>query len=252
MLPPKIVFCASQGRVGTKYLSYILGLFDRAASLHEPEPNFAKEMLPAQTDPQVAIDFLRDKKLPAIKKFSDHSLYAETSHMWCFGLLEAWLGEDIRPVPDLVILDRPLRKIASSMHALGLVPGQNNWYVNPFGPGALTKWRDGRSWNNYQKAYAYCLEIEERKKRFAGLVRQQGGKVSRTTAIELSTWKGLFRLKKELGLPRLRLPQLYRFAFLKGQRLNNQNYAKKEVRPEALDETQLETWETELLGFRIA
>lgn len=228
-LPPNIVACLSQGRSGTKYLNRVLGLFTDIASLHEPQPDFTAESAAAQYDPGIAEKFVLQKKIPALSRFADFRHYAETSHMWCAGVAEAWISLGITPVIDAIVLNRDTSLIARSMYELGIVPGVDPWYFDPLASRCLLEHSGHDNWGNYHRCYAYCLEIEARKRHLGRLISAAGGRVVSFHLEELSTWRGLFRLRKELDLPRLRANRIYSFCFLKRMKVNNQSYVKRTV-----------------------
>ncbi len=120
-LPNRFIFTISSGRSGTKHLTRILGSFPEVGALHEPAPNFLQEMRVAQLDFEIAQRFLDDKKLPQLS-LAKEKIFAEISHMWCKGLLQAWLLREDLPVPDVVILDRSLRSVALSILRLETTP----------------------------------------------------------------------------------------------------------------------------------
>ncbi len=228
-LPPKVIVCLSQGRSGTKYLSRVMSLFPGTAVYHEPQPDFTDRSLAAQGDNRIALNFLLEAKLPAIGRASVSQAYIETSHMWCAGLAKAWIELAIRPSLNAIILDRPINLIAKSMYSLGITPGLDPWYLDPTGPDCLLKYKTTANWNCYHKCYAYCLEIEARKKHLAQLLQEHGGRTVRINLGDLPTWRGLLSLQRGLSLRLPALPQLYTFCFLKRQKLNEQKYVKDAV-----------------------
>lgn len=225
-ISPKIILTVTQGRTGTKFLSHVLGHYPGVASFHEPEPNFAGLIQACQDQPMIAEEFLRKEKIPAMSRYGRFSVYAEISHLWCKGPLQAWLRMALEPVPDLVILDRPLREVALSMLRLGTIPGRTRsgltWYLNPWHTRNELRWEGSCEWSDYQCCYAYCLEVEERKRRLSEETRSAGGTVWRTTVEEISTLGGFFRLRRSLSLSFPKLRNLYSFAHLKKGKMNTQ------------------------------
>ena len=177
-IPERLIIAVSSGRSGTKHLSRILGLLPGVASLHEPEPNFVLKMRDAQDDPQIAVDFLFQKKIPAMAAITQ-KYYAEISSLWCKGLLQAWLADSTLPVPDLILLDRDLRKIALSLNRLLLTPERTHngceWYLGPSAKTALLRLDDFERLSDYQLCYWYALEIEARKLVLGKLASIKGG-----------------------------------------------------------------------------
>jgi hypothetical protein len=129
----------------------------------------------------------------------------ETSHLFCKGFLEAWLELSDMPVPDLVLLDRDLRKVAKSIYQLQTIPGRTQkgliWYLSPADTGTLVKMPDWQRLNDYQLCYWYCQEIEARKKKYRSMIEQRGGRCAQTSVEALKTAKGLRQLQQTLALP---------------------------------------------------
>lgn len=223
-----------------------MSLYGSVASYHEPQPDFTQESLQAQIDREVAKRFLVDKKLPALTHHREATAYIETSHMWCAGLAEAWCELDLSPALDAVILDRPIHLIALSLYNLGITPGEDPWYLDPLAESCLLKYSRAVNWGRYQKCFAYCMEIEARKRALAELLRGKGGRVTRISISEVPTWKGFFRIRKHLELPMPSLGQIYTFSFLKKQRVNTQEYVKAAIAAEGLDEQQTKVFEREV------
>lgn len=229
-ISPKLILTATQGRTGTKFLSHVLGHYPGVASFHEPEPNFAGRIQACQDRPVIAEEFLLAEKIPAMARYANFAVYAEISHLWCKGLLQAWLRMALEPVPDLVILDRPLRNIALSMLSLGTIPGRTpsglRWYLSPVHSGNELRWEESRSWTDYQCCYAYCLEVEARKRRLSAEIRSAGGIVWRTSVEEISQWRGFFHMRRVLGLSFPTPRSIYSFAHLKRNKINTQQKGK--------------------------
>jgi len=241
-----VIVCLSQGRSGTKYLSRVMSLYGSVACYHEPQPDFTQESLQTQTDQAIAKRFLVEKKLPALAEHREAKVYIETSHMWCAGLAEAWCELDVKPALDAVILDRPIHLIALSLYNLGITPGEDPWYLDPLAGSCLLKYSETGNWGRYHKCYAYCLEIEARKHALAKLLRGKGGRVTRISISEVPTWKGFFRIRRDLELPWPSWDQLYTFLFLKKQRLNTQEYVKSSVAAEVLDVRRISVFQGEV------
>lgn len=200
-----------------------MSLFPRTASLHEPAPDFTEECGLSLVDPKIADRFLLEQKLPAISAYASFETYCETSHMWCFGLVQSWLRLEIVPTPDAIVLDRDLRLIASSIYQLGITPGQDRWIIDPLSSGCILGHETPENWTRYHACYAYCLEVEARKDYISRLVKQAGGRIVRIKTDELSTWQGILRLKSELSLRVPRPAQLYTYLFLKKTKVNTKS-----------------------------
>lgn len=203
---PRLIFTVTTGRSGTAYLWRILELLPGIASRHESSPLFSELMREIQTRPEAARDFWLKRKLPAIRECGQ-PIYVETGHLFCKGFLEPLL--ELGTTPDLILLSRPHREVASSLLQLGTIPGRTagglRWYLGPEDPGVLPL-PDWRSLADYQLCYWYCLEIERRARAYGEIVRARGGRSVAVTLAEINTLAGFRRLLRELDLPR---PSLY-------------------------------------------
>jgi hypothetical protein len=178
----RIVFTITPGRSGTQYLTHVLQGLPDIAVTHEPVPGF-HELPPAvRFDKDVTTQFLTEKKLPYIQSFSEPT-YIETSHYFCKGFVEPLL--DLGVVPDLILLKRVPRKIASSWFLLGVKANHmperraHQHIISPYEPNFLPAdhWEN---WNDYQICYWYAIESFFRMKHYAELITSRGGKVFET------------------------------------------------------------------------
>ena len=225
--PARLVFTVTPGRSGTGLLAALLsGLRDTSAH-HEPEPHFARSMRSAQLDPDAALEFWEREKLPAIER-QPGDTYVETSHLFCKGFLEPLLA--LGRVPDLVLLTRPHREVATSLLSLGTVPGRGDkatrFYLQPDDPGVLPLpgWR---SLHDYQLCFWYCLEIERRAALYAPMVRERGGRVLQISLDELSTASGFASLLGFLDRSRVE-PRAWRhFLAVRRRRVNDKRAMKR-------------------------
>lgn len=228
-LPRQLIFTISSGRSGTKHLTRILGTLPGVGALHEPEPNFLQEMQASQADFSIAQRFLEEKKLPQLASSND-GIFADISHMWGKGLLQAWLLRDDLPIPNVVVLDRNLRSVALSILRLETTPertrGGREWYIGPSAPSAILKAKDWQKWTDYQLCYWYALEVEVRKATLGSWVKSRGGRVCRINIGELSKWKGIERLIGELELPKPGLKEIYTLMWLLREKTNTQGSEK--------------------------
>ena len=250
-IPERLILTVTSGRSGTKHLSRILGLLPGVASLHEPEPNFVPEMRGAQDDPRIATDFLFQKKIPALAVIKQ-KYYAEISSLWCKGLLQAWLAEPSLPVPDLILLDRDLRRIALSLFRLELTPERTHngreWYLGPSAKTALLKVGDFQRWSDYQLCYWYALEVEARKLVLGNLAAVKGGRVVRVNIETLSSLRILYGLVRALDLPRPGPGEIYSFLWLLRKKSNSQG-SERWTCPH--EQNQLADWEAEVIQATI-
>lgn len=195
----RLIFTVTTGRSGTKYLAGLLGLIDGITAHHEPWPEFVEVMREAQSDPGVAREFLRLKKLEAIAA-EDDPIYVETSHLFCKGFLEPLISLGV--VPDLVLLKRPHRQVALSMLRLGTIPGSSEWYLSPNDPVVLAL-PDWESLHEYQLCYWYCLEIDRRARAYSKQLREHNAVVVSTSLDAIGTVRGFNKLLSDLGLPKM-------------------------------------------------
>jgi hypothetical protein len=244
-LPKKLIFTISSGRSGTKHLTRILGTLPSVGALHEPVPNFLHQMQSSQSDSSIADKFLNDLKLPWMSTIQE-PIFAEISHLWCKGLLQAWLRRDDLPVPDVVLLDRNLRSVALSIMRLETTPerthGGREWYIGPSAPTAILKVQDWKKWSDYQLCYWYAMEVEARKVILGNLIKSKGGRVCRIDISELAKWQGIKRLIGELDLPKPRLKEIYTLMWLLRVKSNTQG-SEKNGR-ETFSPEQLSEWES--------
>lgn len=199
----RVIFTVTTGRSGTHWLAYLMGLHRGCEGVHEPPPSFADCMRAAQSDPRVADEFLRSRKLPAIRECAE-PVYFEASHLFCKGFLEPWLEIKEAPVPDIVILNRAPREVALSMLRIGDIPVRRakaaKWYLRPDDPMNFTCLEDWNALEDYQLCYWYTQEIEARKPVYARRVRSRGARVVTVSLSDLRTFRGVRRLRKQLAV----------------------------------------------------
>jgi hypothetical protein len=201
-------------------------------------------MQASQSDQSIADRFLNEVKIPWLATIKE-SIFAEISHLWCKGLLQAWLRRDDLPVPDVVLLDRNLRK---SILRLETTPersyGGREWYIGPSAQTAILKVKNWDSWSDYQLCYWYAMEVEARKVVLGNLIESQGGRVCRISITELAKWQGVKRLIRELDLPKPRIKEIYTLMWLISEKSNTQGSEK--VRHGDFPAEQLAAWECEV------
>jgi len=195
----RLIFTATPGRSGTQYLAAICSLLSGVTSCHEPKPRFEWVLHKGQKNRDFLYDFLVYEKLPAISLKSS-GVYIETSHVFCKGFFEPLLDLGIQP--DLIILTRPHREVATSLYHLDTIPGRRSdvYYLRPDDPGVL----DFPGWQNmhdYQLCFWECLEIERRSNLYEKILKERDKLVVRISLKELSTDGGFTRLRNELHLP---------------------------------------------------
>jgi hypothetical protein len=201
----RLIFCLTSGRSGTQFLTDLLTLLKNASVNHEAKPAFHDVMREVQTDAQVATAFLLESKLPQIASQPEPT-YVEISHVFCKGFVEPLL--DLGIVPDVIVLSRPHRQVAKSMHQLGTIPGRSSvadeFYLRPDDPDVL-RLPGWEKLDDYQLCYWYCLEIERRQHLYAEMLEKRGASVVSFQLSELTTLKGFIRLFRFAtgGLPSL-------------------------------------------------
>lgn len=199
----RLIFTVTPGRSGTFYLTRLLqGLPDIHAE-HEPLPGFHEWLPQARHDPEMAKRFLVEKKIPYIHSFPE-SAYIETSHYFCKGFIEPLLSLGV--VPDLIMLKRDARKVASSWFLLGVktifVHKQrlHPHILGPHEPNCLpaSGWEH---WNDYQLCYWYALENFLRMRHYTSLITLHGGKILEADLPLLSSEDGCRQLLAWVGVP---------------------------------------------------
>jgi len=240
----RFIFTVTTGRSGSNFLTEILACLKDTCSVHEPRPRFDKVMRMTQGYPIIAEEFLSKKKIPAIgKRLKNKSIYVESSHLFCKGFLEPWLRIDEVPVPDLICLDRDLRKISRSLFQIGTTPGRTwhglKYYLAPNDPDNLTLIEGHDSLHDYQMCYWYCLEIEARKKHYKALIEKHGGKCVHTSIDELKTMDGIEAVREKLSLPA--------FSFFGKQRY--QRIINKVINPKSKEKNRLDITEEQIVGW---
>lgn len=198
----RLIFTVTSGRSGTHFLTRLLAYCPGVDVFHEELTHSYHTVLrAAQNDPAVARQFVCERKLPFIASCSQ-PIFVETSHLVCKGFLEAFLEQGL--VPDLILLGREPRKIATSLYRLGTIPGRNEkalqFYLMPADPDVVSEpgWTE---WSDYQLCYWHALEIERRQRVYGERLRSLGARVHACQLNELSTVSGYRRLLQQMELP---------------------------------------------------
>lgn len=227
----RLIFTVTTGRSGTGYLSKALSLLPKVASYHEPEPSFSNVMRLAQKNENIAYEFWVEKKLPRIVS-KPAQVYIETSHLFCKGFVEPLL--ELGFTPDIIVLTRPHREVATSMCQLDTIPGRTDkglrHYLSPDDPNVLPLpgWQ---TLHDYQLCYWYCLEIERRCIRYEKMFLERSARVARVLLSDIAAISGLNRLVKQLDLPGLGPMGWLRYFRNRVQKVNVKGHKK---RPSAL------------------
>lgn len=186
----RLILMVTSGRSGTRYLSNLLGAVPGVWAAHEPTPNFAEAMRPAQRDRAAARRFWEFEKLPAIRNCGQ-PVYVETSHLACKGFIEPLIQHG--QVPDLILLRRSPYLVATSYWSLDAIPGRTalgeRFLLQPDDPGVLPLegWQELPDW---ALCFWYCREIERRMEVYGRLVRERGGRVLETSLRALQSEPG--------------------------------------------------------------
>jgi len=223
----RLIFTVTTGRSGTGYLSKALSFLPNVASYHEPEPSFSNVMRLAQKNANIAYEFWVDKKLPHIASVPAQ-VYIETSHLFCKGFVEPLL--ELGFTPDIIILTRPHREVATSMYQLDTIPGLTDkglrYYLSPDDPNVLPLpgWH---TLHDYQLCYWYCLEIERRSVHYEKMFLERGARVAKTSLNDITTVLGFHRLVMQLDLPRLGPVGWLRYFRNRVQKVNVKGHKKR-------------------------
>ena len=246
-LGKRALFTVTTGRSGSNLLTEVLSCRSSICSLHEPSPSFDSVMSLVQQYPFVANEFLLKKKKKAIERSLGQKLiYSESSHLFCKGFLEAWLDIDELPIPDLICLDRDLRKVSKSLYQLNTIPARTwkgvRYYLSPSDGRNLTALPDWKSLNDYQLCFWYCLEIEARKKHYASLISEHGGLCLHTSIDKLTDSDSFEQFCTELNLPEFSVIGRLRYKRIIGRMVNHKGHKKGGE----LSNDQLDEWEGEV------
>jgi len=197
----RLIFTVTSGRSGTHFLTRLLYYLPGIDVYHEEMTHSYHTVLrQTQTDPTIGRRFLEEKKLPFIEA-CNKPIFAETSHLICKGFLEHFL--DLGLIPDLVLLTRDRRKIATSLFRLNTIPARNEkalqFYLTPEDPGVVTN-QDWKDWTDYQLCYWYVMEIERRQRMYGDRIRSLGGRVHACDLTEITLAQGYRELIRALDL----------------------------------------------------
>lgn len=237
----RLIFTVTSGRSGTAYLANVLSYVPDVSSYHEPKPSFSKVMRSIQQNKEIGREFWIKKKLPSIAK-DPSSIYIETNHMFCKGFIEPLLDLDI--IPDLILLNRPHRRIALSFCRFGSIPGRTaqglKYLLSPTDPDVLLL-PDWQNLDDYQLCYWYCLEIARRSHTYDNLFTGLGARVVRVSLDELITVSGFEKLLLGLNLQKPDGPKWAEYLEMKKNRINVRSHLNRPARiPDDLDSAEKE------------
>lgn len=174
---PRLIFCLSPGRCGTKYLAALLRTIPGVYSVHEAQPDFVDWARAARRDPKEAWRFWHCEKLPFIRSVG-YEVYAETSHLFGKGFVRPLL--DLGIVPDVIVLSRAKRDVALSYWRRGSIPAKTlmgqRYLLHPeqaeYCP--LPRWW---TFTDYQLCYWYTREVDQRMMGCVEQIESAGGNV---------------------------------------------------------------------------
>lgn len=202
---PRLIFCLSPGRCGTKYLAAVLDTIPGVHAVHEGKPDFVDWARAARRDPEIARRFWACEKLPHIISLDVCEVYVETSHLFGKGFVRPLL--DLGVVPDVIVLRRNFRDVALSRWRRSSIPARTPsgqlYLLHP----EQAEWCHLPRWwtfSDYQLCYWYTLEMEGRTQAGVASIRQAGGKIAfldfRTLTTGWPSSKRLGKLLAKLGI----------------------------------------------------
>jgi hypothetical protein len=192
-----LVFCVTSGRSGTRLLCQLLRDCVKIHAEHEPHPRVNFVLRTFVAVPQAASAWLITEKLPAILSATPEPIYAETSHLFCKGLIEPILQIGLRP--KFILLSRPPSEVAQSLFQLNVIPARTPdgklVLLGPEDPLVLAL-PEPAAFTDYQLCYWYAREIERRQAYYSGLFRKVGSAQFSIEMRQLLEWDSVRRLAK--------------------------------------------------------
>ena len=163
----RLVFAASPGRSGTKFLAQVLGSTESTVAFHEGKPNMAGEFLravayrPAADSYQermVKVQHLRD----TLREMPERSTVIDTTHMFVKTFADVVLDEFNHDRITIMDLRRPLPSLIGSMMDLGWftawAPKWRDWLIPPTAPGSVFPIPMDRVTSRVDVALGYVLD----------------------------------------------------------------------------------------------
>jgi len=195
--------CVTAGRSGTTLLAKLLALAEDICAVHEPEPAYHSVLSEVRQNPETAVSFVRDVKLPYILSRPERN-YAETSFVFCEGFFEAFIVLDI-PF-RIIVLDRNPSDVAVSLWRIHAIPHRTadgrEWLLDPVQRDVM-QMPGWETMSDYQLCYWYCLEIERRKGLYIQQCRARNIPVAEVSLQQLLHWETFQELCEmcDLALP---------------------------------------------------
>jgi hypothetical protein len=167
----RLMFAASPGRSGTKFLAQLLGSAESTLAFHEGKPNMAGEFLravayrpPADSyqDRMLKVRHLRD----TLRELPERSTVIDTTHMFIKTFADVVLDEFNHDRITILDLRRPLLPLIGSMMDLGWftawAPKWRDWLIPPTAPGSLFPISSDRVTSRVDVALGYVLDSKIR------------------------------------------------------------------------------------------
>lgn len=157
-----LTFAITHGRTATTFVTKLFTLFEDTRSEHEPNPNFASYLPKVKIDPRHAVKFL-EEKVKSIQSLKEKN-YVETSNVFCKGYFIPFL-RSYNVFPNLLLLNRDFRKVASSLHKRGSIPERSKngklFSCETSQPGTLPMF-GSHTLSDYQMCYWTTLDAYAR------------------------------------------------------------------------------------------
>ncbi len=195
----KFVLTLSTGRCGTQKFSSILRGVPNSYVEHEGDPGFETCRVENISNPAVGASFV-SKKINFYKEQNKDYVF-HTGHICGLGFIGHFI--DCGVIPDITILTRPRREVATSMFRLSWIPGRRKflipWYSTPDDPNVLSypNWQKAHS---YQLCYWWVLESERRIKAQVESLRPLGSKVWNTTLNQMMDFNHINSMLEFYGI----------------------------------------------------
>lgn len=176
-----ITITCTPGRSGTGFLQRVFALFPDFYSEHESDvPQLQGHLRRAVKDAGFGKKLWQQKF--AVINARPENRYFESSHLVNKGFIEPLIALGV--VPDIIILRRNFREVATSLLRLNTVPARTKkgkkFLLQPDDAGVwqIPGWKQ---LTDYQLCYWYVLETERRSQYYARLIPEKGGRVLETS-----------------------------------------------------------------------
>ena len=184
-MKPQVFITLTTGRSGTQKLQTVLSTVPGMIAEHEADPCYSSALKANVANPQTGLEFVRNK-LERINSL-DCKYYCDTTFVITQGFVEHFLSLGV--VPNVIILSRDPRLVASSKYSIHAIPGDFDddecYALLPSDPGVL-QYPGWETAHRYQLCYWLCLEIARRTKLYSQMLRDRGALVWETTVADLN------------------------------------------------------------------